>query len=496
MRLCAAWQEAGAEVAIVLGRIDGPIPVEASGCTVLVPPSLRLPTASFETAWMIANLPAMIRQWRPDVVFCPGNSYTVVAVAMKLLLGRACPPIVAKISNDLLRRDLPAPIRFFYRIWCRIQARFLDHLGSLSPAMRDEIVTVMRIDPASVSVIANPVLDRRRRAALAGAGELARQTRRGGRRFLAAGRLEPQKDFASLIRAFGRGANASDRLVIIGEGGQRQRLQRLIDTLALGDRVSLAGQSEQIERWMARSDVLVLSSRYEGLPGVVVEAMAAGLGIVATDCCASIAGLLGHGRFGTLVAPRLPAALADAIAGARSGQADVPGAADAAALFDAGLAAAAYLTLFQRLANMPGVTRKSYPPIYKPTAKTSQPTEHHNSASIHACDRRISAGRRPGRSGLVPRDLVEPNTILAAGDRPGDLYRDARRRDDADAFARSPSDLVAAADLAGLLAGDGGRLSGATSQRMDDLPSAVAPAGARDRAAAAQADLERDRAGL
>jgi hypothetical protein len=66
-----------------------------------------------------------IRRHRPDVLFCAGNSYTVVAVTMRLVLGRRCPPILAKISNDLTRADLPAVARPFYRLWLRIQGRLL-----------------------------------------------------------------------------------------------------------------------------------------------------------------------------------------------------------------------------------------------------------------------------------------------------------------------------------------------------------------------------------
>ena len=357
LRLCGAWRKAGADVAIVLGRNDGPLHIEAPDCAFLVPPPPRFSTASFETLWMIAKLPGMIRRWRPDILFCPGNSYTVVAVAMKLLLGRGCPPIVAKISNDLIRRDLPLPVRLVYRCWCRVQARFLDHLAALSPAMREEIIDVMRIAPTLVSVTINPVLDDRRRATLAEAGALSRRTRRSGdRRFLAVGRLTSQKDFTLLIRAFEQGAGARDRLIIVGEGPQRRQLARLIERLALGERVRLAGHSSRIEHWIARSDVLLLSSRYEGLPGVVIEALAAGLGIVATDCCVSIAGLLGHGRFGRLVPPHALGALADAIADARPGQADVAASANVARAFDAEVAAKDYLALFSRMMKMPTVT--------------------------------------------------------------------------------------------------------------------------------------------
>ena len=140
LRLCGAWHDAGAEIAIVIGRDEGPLRIEAPNGLVLVPRALPVSSKAFETAWMIAKLPRFIRTWRPDVLFCAGNSYTVVAVAMKLLLGRDCPPIVAKISNDLARPDYPALVRAFYHRWCRIQGRYLDHLVALSRAMREALL--------------------------------------------------------------------------------------------------------------------------------------------------------------------------------------------------------------------------------------------------------------------------------------------------------------------------------------------------------------------
>jgi hypothetical protein len=124
VRACTGrgWRRGGR--ALVLGRTDG-------RCAANGPASMPmcwshgLPTAAWETLWMMLRLPGRIRHHRPDVLFCAGNSYTVVAVVMRLVLGKRCPPILAKISNDLTRADLPAVARPFYRLWLRIQGRLL-----------------------------------------------------------------------------------------------------------------------------------------------------------------------------------------------------------------------------------------------------------------------------------------------------------------------------------------------------------------------------------
>ncbi|WP_019832083.1 glycosyltransferase [Sphingomonas sp. PR090111-T3T-6A] len=347
LRLCRAWRNAGADVQIVLGRDDGDADLRDMPPLFLTRPPFAI--GWIETLWMLLWLPALIRNKQPDILFCPGNSYTVVAVALKLWLGRRCPPVVAKISNDLQRSDLPWPVRLLYHRWCRLQGRMIDHFIALSPAMRDEAVAILQLPSARISILPNPVLDAARLARLVRAGEAARASRGVGRRFLAAGRLVRQKDFATLIEAFAMAHAPEDRLTILGDGPERNRLEALVGRLGLGDRVALPGLGS-VEEAIGRSDILLLSSRYEGVPGIVVESIAAGLPVIATDCCASMAELLGG--HGTLVSAAGPGAMALAIAVARLPE-PRDDSARWAARYDAHRSAPAYLALFARLATRP-----------------------------------------------------------------------------------------------------------------------------------------------
>lgn len=297
LRLAGAWTADGADVRLVIGRAAGAMPGNQLVDVLQTGP---ISTARFETLWMITQLPAAVRRHRPDVIFCAGNTYAVVAVALRLWLGDSCPPIVMKVSNDLTRRDLPAPIRWCYRRWLRIQGRFIDHFTGMFAPMRAEIAEAMQVQPERVSIIEDPALT----AADLDRLVLQRRPRvwaQPGRKYVAVGRLVAQKNFALLIEAFADIATVHDRLTILGEGPQRRRLKRLARQLGVAGRVSLPGHADPLGGDLANADVFVLSSNYEGVPAVVIEALAAGLPIVATDCCTSMVKLLDHGRLGRLV---------------------------------------------------------------------------------------------------------------------------------------------------------------------------------------------------
>lgn len=133
-----------------------------------------------------------------------------------------------------------------------------------------------------------------------------------GPTFVAVGRLHPQKGFDVLIKAMAalRSEAPDWRLVILGEGGSRRELEQLIGELDLGDTVTLAGRVTNPWPWLKAADVYVMSSRSEGFPNALCEAMVAGLPVVSTDCPSGPADLIEDGVDGLLV----PVADVDALA--------------------------------------------------------------------------------------------------------------------------------------------------------------------------------------
>ncbi|WP_165961129.1 glycosyltransferase [Qipengyuania sediminis] len=340
LRLAEAWQEAGAEVAVVLGRDRGATRNAAPRLTYLTRPE-PIPTARWETPWLIWHLWRTLRRTPADVIFCAGNTYTVVCVAMKLLLGRRCPPVVVKISNALDRPDMAAPVRAGYRLWLRIQGFLLDLFVATAPPMADEAATAIGGRPV---VIPNPILKKAQIDRTAAA-----RRAREGRRFVAVGRLEPQKNYPLMLSAFARIAGPHDRLDIAGSGGERTRIAGLIERLGLAGRVTLMGHVADVGPMLAEADALVLSSDYEGLPGAVVEALAAGVPIAATDCCASMRWLLGDERFGALAPPGDASGLAAAMEEAIGLAPEVPAMRAFASQFTLEQSAPRYLALFAEL---------------------------------------------------------------------------------------------------------------------------------------------------
>lgn len=316
LRLAGRWQAAGHDVVVVLGRDRGPARsqahADAPGLTYLTRPE-PFSTASWETPWLIWCAWHYLRRAdaadRPDVIFCAGNTYTIVCAVLKLLLPRRCPPVLVKISNDLLRPDFPAPIQALYRIWVRLQGRLLDRFVALAEPMLPQIVRELGIDPGRAVAIPDPAL----RDDEIAAPPLPRRSDGEGRRFLAVARLAKQKNIPLMLDAFARTARPGDRLTIAGEGGERARIERRIAELGLSERVTLLGHVADIRPLLDDAHVLVLSSDYEGVPAVVTEALAAGRPIATTDCCVSMRWLLQDGAYGVLAPPRDAPALSAAM---------------------------------------------------------------------------------------------------------------------------------------------------------------------------------------
>lgn len=349
LRLVRQWRVLGVDAPLFLGRNDGKMLHDVgAGLEFISPPGAGWLAAKMETLWMIWTLPKAVRQLRPDILFCAGNTYAVVAVALKLLLGPDCPPVLAKISNDLDRNDKPWWRRFPYRLWLKIQGRYLDHLIGMEAPMAGEISEGLGVPANRITIIPDPALS----TPLIEKLRVGRRTVHDihiGRRFVSVGRLAPQKNIALMLRAFRHGARRSDTLTIIGDGPQRPKLEILAQRLGLADQVTFLGYMPEPALILPKFDILLLSSNFEGVPAVVLEGLAAGISIIATNCSRSMATLLRHGALGELVPVGDDRLLTDAIARAQPASQDAGLSLAQARRFTLEYAAEAYLQVLPRL---------------------------------------------------------------------------------------------------------------------------------------------------
>lgn len=154
-----------------------------------------------------------------------------------------------------------------------------DHVLAVSKGVAADLQQHYRVPSDRIAVIYNPY-DLERIAKLASQPP---ELRVDGRYIVSVGRLVPNKNFALLIRAYHL-ANPAEKLVILGEGPERENLQQLIDELQLQDRVILAGFSQNPFAIMKHAECAVFSSLAEGFPNALAEAMALSLPVIATDC--------------------------------------------------------------------------------------------------------------------------------------------------------------------------------------------------------------------
>jgi glycosyltransferase involved in cell wall biosynthesis len=358
LRLAERWRAEGHDVTILLGRDRGLCRDQRPELTYrrFAEP---FSTAGWETAWMMGCLVRYLLRERADAIFCPGLTYTAPCVVAKLLLGRRCPPVLVKVSNDLDRPDIGRLLHWPYRAWLWVQGRLLEQFVVIGPPMREPVARALRIEPERVSVLPDPALSQAQLKELPRPRDKKIAGRQGGgRRFLAVGRLAPQKNFPLLIDAFARIATPEDQLVIAGEGPCRAALERRVSGLGLAAQVLMPGHVSDVAQLYRNSDALVLSSDYEGVPGVVIEALAAGLPIAATLCCDSMSWLLGEGSYGALAPCSDAAALACAME--RACGCDMPRAELAAFVsrFTLERAAGDYLALLGRVCASPARDKK------------------------------------------------------------------------------------------------------------------------------------------
>jgi glycosyltransferase involved in cell wall biosynthesis len=298
----------GFSVDLVLARAEGPYMAE-------VPASVRV--VDLKAARVLMCLPALIhylRSERPTALLATLYA-NIIAVWARRITGIPKRVVlneqntlssVSNGENDLRWKLYPELARWFYP-WS-------DGIAAVSKGVADDLAEVTKVSPSQIQVVYNPIVT----------PELLNKSKvplehpwfRNGEPpvILGVGRLTAQKAFNVLIEAFAQARRSQPcRLLILGEGEERPMLEALIKRLALEGDVELPGFVSNPYAYMVNAALFVLSSKWEGLPTVLVEAMSLGTPVIATDCPSGPREILKSGQYGALVPMDDPEALALAI---------------------------------------------------------------------------------------------------------------------------------------------------------------------------------------
>jgi len=261
---------------------------------------------------------------KPDALFAATPSINVEAVlahrfarsrARLILSERTHFSAARQGPGDRRRRGIAALIR-------RTYAR-ADTIVAVSKGVASDLTGEVGVPPERVAVVYNPTITPELSAKSLQPPEHPwfAEGKNGSDIILAVGRPGVQKDFPTLLRAFARvRSQRPARLLIIGESLSKSKQEErvaemtmLAQELGVADDFSLIGFQDNPYAFMARAQCFALSSRYEGFPNVLLEALACGCPVVSTDCPSGPAEILNHGEFGALVPVGDPDAMAAAI---------------------------------------------------------------------------------------------------------------------------------------------------------------------------------------
>ena len=305
--LANAFADRGLSVDLVLANTQGPYLQNVS-------PAVRI--VDLRSTRVMTSLPGLVhylRRERLQAMLSALNHANVIAIIARSLSRVRLRLVVSERSTlspsrPLLFRELLIPwmIRWFYPR--------ADKVVCVSQGVADDLIETIGLPPEKLSVVYNPVVSdvliEKSRAALDHAWFEPSEPPV----ILGVGRLTVQKDFAVLLRAVAQvRAVRPVRLVILGEGELRSTLERLAQELGIAADVLMPGFVANPFPWMRRAALFVLSSLWEGLPGVLIEAMACGTPVVSTNCQSGPEEILENGRWGRLVPVGDANALAQAI---------------------------------------------------------------------------------------------------------------------------------------------------------------------------------------
>lgn len=272
------WHSQGIEVDFLVFSAEGPMRERLnSGVNVrVIQHGNSMLLRRLRIAWEIGRY---CRQARPQLLFSTLTYCNISVVLAKVFFGVGRTRVILREANalDNIRKRGRLHSFLVLALMCGLY-RWADAVTANSEHTIQQMMDSAHVPVRKCQLVRNPVplqslvnIKKKRDAPLV---------------ILGCGRLIPQKDFATLIRAVARVRQSVDcRLVILGEGPEDLQLQQLAMQLGFDDKsFELPGFVSNTEEYYHRASVFALSSKWEGLPNVVLEALSFGVPVVATDC--------------------------------------------------------------------------------------------------------------------------------------------------------------------------------------------------------------------
>ena len=320
LNLAHGVAERGYPVDLVLAQAKGPYLSS-------VHKSIRI--VDLKASRVMASLPALaryLRKERPEALISALNYANVIALWARRLVGS--PKRLLVNEQNTVSRSAYNSAKRRQRMVPYLMKRFYpwaDFIIGNSQGVADDLSEVLELPRQRIKILYNPVVTPEVREKAK--APLQHPWFEPGQPpvVLAVGRLTKQKDFPTLIRAFAQVLPTRPaRLLILGEGVDRPMLEALVRELGLQDSVSMPGFVDNPYAYMSRAALYVLSSRWEGLPTVLIEALYCGLPIIATDCPSGSREILADGQHGVLVPVGDVTALSRAIEAGLAGETPRP----------------------------------------------------------------------------------------------------------------------------------------------------------------------------
>jgi len=257
---------------------------------------------SIRQATGILGLIRYLRHVKPKALISARDSSNIICILAKRLANSETRLIISVRTHMSIHYSKVKSLKKkLIPYLAKITYPFTDELVTVSEGVAKNLSEVVNYPQKDINVIYNPIVDEN----LVKKSEETVQEKwfdLDTPLIINVGRLREQKDYPTMFKAFKNLLYDMDaRLVILGDGKQKDRLKQMSKKLGINQKVKFLGFVDNPYKYLSKADLFVLSSRWEGFGNVVVEALAVGTPVVSTDCPSGPAEILDYGNYGKLV---------------------------------------------------------------------------------------------------------------------------------------------------------------------------------------------------